>query len=307
MIRWPYSWRKKEGIPMRIPHLAGAIYLWDCIMENLFIRLSPLPKKGVWQGDKREEVVTVSLTTFPKRIDACYFAIKSLMIQKYKADRIVLWLAEEQFPDHKLPEKYKKMMDRGLEIRYCDDLRSHKKYYYALQEQEEHELVVTFDDDIIYEYDAISKLMKLHKKYPRYVICNRAHHITQRDGSIEPYRKWKICSREGVGMPSFALMPSTGAGCLYPYGVMPEKTFDKTLIKQNAMTADDLWMFFNRVENNVPAVRTRWKNAILCNVFDSQQEALTKINDLQNENEKTIERLMKVFPEVPQKLLQTLN
>ena len=140
MIRWPYEWRKKEGIFLKIPYLAGAIYRWDCFMENCFIKSAQLPKRGVWQGEARKKKIVVSLTTFPARIDECYFAIKSLMIQSYPADRIILWLAKNQFPDEKLPSKYDKLIARGLEVRYCEeDLRSHKKYYYALQEQKEDE------------------------------------------------------------------------------------------------------------------------------------------------------------------------
>ncbi len=297
MIRWPYEWRKKEGCPFKIPHLAGAIYAWDCFIENLYIKHAKFPKNGVWRGEPREETLTVSLTTFPARIDACYYAIKSLMLQEYPADRIVLWLAQEQFPDKKLPEKYGDLIDRGLEIRYCEDLRSHKKYYYALQEQKENELVVTFDDDIIYERDALAKLVRDHCRYPACVICNRGHHITSQNGKIADYRQWRICSPEGVGVPSQRIMPSTGAGCLYPYGVMPSTTFDIELIKQYAFTADDIWMCFNRLSVGVPVVKTREKIAILCNVYSSQAEALTTLNDIGHENERTIERLQQLFPD----------
>ncbi len=301
MLRWPYGWRKKEGCPFKIPHLAGAIYAWDCFAENFYIKHAWLPRSGVWQGEKRGETLTVSLTTFPARMDACYFAIKSLMLQDYQADRIVLWLAESQFADKKLPPQYEDLISRGLEIRYCDDLRSHKKYFYALQEQKENELVVTFDDDIIYEKDALSKLMRAHLQYPRAVICNRGHHVTSENGEICTYKKWKICSPEGVGEPSVKIMPSTGAGCLYPYGVMPATTFDLALIREYAFTADDIWMLFNRLSVDVPVVKTREKNAILCNVSHSQSEALTVLNDIGGENERTIERLRELFPGVLEK------
>ena len=262
-----------------------------------------MPKKGIWQGEERAETLTVSLTTFPARIDACYYAIKSLMIQDYQADRIVLWLAEEQFPDKRLPKKYDELINKGLEVRYCDDLRSHKKYFYALQDQKENELVVTFDDDIIYEKDALSKLVRCHNQYPGCIICNRGHHITSEGGEISPYRSWRICSPEGVDAPSMKIMPSTGAGCLYPYGTMPKSTFDLDNIRQYAFTADDIWMCFNRLTSNVPVVKTREKNAILCNVYSSQTEALTNINDIGHENERTIERLRKLYPGVLEKCL----
>lgn len=307
MIRWPYKWRKKEGCPFKIPHLAGAIYKWDCFVENVYIKTAKLPVSGVWKGAKRDKKLIVSLTTFPARIDACYYAIKSLMLQKYQADRIVLWLAESQFPDRILPKKYAELISRGLEIRYCEDLRSHKKYYYALQEQKEDELVATFDDDIVYEADALLKLMKKHYEYPDCVVCNRAHYITIGNGKLEAYKKWKICSAEGVEKPSARLMPSTGAGCLYPYGVMPESTFEIEKIKEKAFTADDIWMCYNRIANNVLAIKTKHKIAILCNVSNSQAEALTTINDIGGENQRIIDKLNEIFPDVERKLLDFIG
>lgn len=302
MIRWPYMWRKKEGCPFRIPHLAGAIYLWDCLVENWYMKHEKLPETGINESESRAEKVIVSLTTFPKRLDQCFYAIKSLMIQSYKADRIILWIADSQFTSIDISELYKELITRGLEIRRCDDLRSHKKYFYCLQEQKPNELVITYDDDIIYDYHSIERLVKAHTKYTDCVICNRGHHILVNQDKIEKYKKWRICSSEGVNKPSLFIMPSTGAGCLYPYNVMPETTFQKDMMMQNAFTADDIWMCMNRIHAGVKVVKTMEKVPILCNVFGSQEEALTQINDLQGENEMTCERLYRLFPDVVEKL-----
>lgn len=53
----------------------------------------------------------------------------------------------------------------GLEIRFCDDLRSHKKYYFAMQEYPE-DIVILFDDDMFYPKNTIKKLYELYKKFP---------------------------------------------------------------------------------------------------------------------------------------------
>lgn len=78
--------------------------------------------------------VIVSLTSFPARMDKIYITLESLFRQTIRPDRIILWLADEQYPDKKAVEmrlkKYKKL---GLEIQYCDDLRSHKKYFYTMK------------------------------------------------------------------------------------------------------------------------------------------------------------------------------
>ena len=298
MIRLPYRLRRPEGVRSGIPGLRGLHYKLDCIAENIFIRMAKLPEDGVNRTEKREETVTVSLTSFPARIEMAYYAIKSLMIQSYKADRIVLWLAESQFPNKKLPDRFDQLIKRGLTVRWCDDLRSHKKYYYALQEQKTGELVITYDDDLIYEYDSIEKLVRSHFIYKDCIICNRAHSVSfNADGTLLPYNQWKVHSKVGVNEPTADLVPSTGNGCLYPFGCMPPITFNWEVAKENALTADDIWMRFCSLQNNVQVVKTKETIATLCIVFGSQKERLTQINDLEGENQRVVERLLRLFPD----------
>ncbi len=305
MLRLPYHWRKPEGVKRGIPKVRALWYKMDCLLENLYIRRCPLPERGIYIGPERSEKITVSLTTFPARIDQVYYAIKSLMIQSVQADRIVLWLADSQFPGRKLPEKLQELVKIGLTVRWCEDLRSHKKYFYALQEQKEDELVVTYDDDIIYESDSLEKLMEFHRKYPEAIVCNRAHEmVTDEAGQLMPYEKWKIQSSYGVGQPVWALMPSTGNGCLYPYGVMPPVTFDEQKIRENAFSADDIWMRFCSLQGGVKVLRTRQIIATLCNVSGSQTERLTQLNDICGENQRVIDRLLKLFPNTHSLLLE---
>lgn len=307
MLRLPYNWRKIEEKKSLIPHLGGARYYVDCFLENLFIKNAKLPEHGTYTGTVREKRIIVSLTTFPARIDACFFAVKSLMLQTVQADKIVLWLAKEQFKDSAALEKLAPLIDIGLEIRYCEDLRSHKKYYYALQEQTPDELVITFDDDIVYEKDAIEKLMKKHNQFPNAIVCNRGHYMPLAQGRLEPYRRWALRFEQGVDKPIMAIMPSTGAGCLYPCGCMPKSTFDIRRIKENAWSADDIWMRFNSLNNGIKVVRTRKEIASLCNVYSSQREALRNQNDGQGENQRTVDRLLKLFPETEKILSDDLK
>ena len=301
MIRWPYRFRKPEGVKRGIPKLRAIWYKWDSCLENIYIRMSRLPKKGLYEGEKRSIRIIVSLTSFPGRIDKTYYAIKSLMLQTYQADQILLWLAESQFPNKKLPKKFQKLLKRGLSVRWCEDLRSHKKYFYALQEQKEDEIVVTYDDDIIYEADSIAKLIEMHEKYPDCIICNRGHEILRtKEGCMCNYADWKVHSDLGVNEPAYDILPSTGNGCLYPYNVMPKITFDWETAKNNALTADDIWLRFCSLSNDIKVVKTRKTIATLCNIRGSQKERLTKINDLNGENQNVINRLKDIFPNVYQ-------
>ena len=60
---------------------------------------------------------------------------------------VILWLSKEQFPDRSfIPNSLLSLEKRGLIIELCEgDLRSHKKYYYALR-QYPNDIIITIDD-----------------------------------------------------------------------------------------------------------------------------------------------------------------
>lgn len=302
-MRIPYKMRQKENKKSFIPHLSGLRYYIDTFFENLLMSLTPLPARGL-NTQHRKETITVSLTSYPERIDKAYTAIKSLMLQSVKADRIILWLAEEQFRNLPLPAKIKKLIGRGLTVKFVEDIKSHKKYYYALQQQFPGEVVITYDDDIIYERDSIKKLVLAHEQFPDCIVCNRGHEIIFDEKGIKPYGDWKIRFEGGVESPAMNIMPSTGNGCLYPFGVMPESTFDLKSCKENALTADDIWMRFNSILNKIYVVRTQNEVAALVNVYGSQTTALRQVNDEAGENQNTVDKLKRFFPDIENILIR---
>ena len=83
--------------------------------------------KGVSDDLLCEHEVIVSLTSFGKRIYDVHLAIESIMQGSVKPNRIILWLSEEEFKGKPLPKTLEKQKNRGLQIEYCEDLRSYKK------------------------------------------------------------------------------------------------------------------------------------------------------------------------------------
>ena len=160
-----------------IPFLGKYWYRFLCKKENEFIRKVSLPEQ-VLNTEKRDERIIVSLTSFPARIEKAYLAIKSIMLQEVKPDEIILWLSDKQFEGVGIPATLKELEEKGLQIKFCEDLRGHKKYFELVKAQRPNELILTFDDDIIYPPDSIKKVIKYHKLYPNAIITNRGHEIT---------------------------------------------------------------------------------------------------------------------------------
>lgn len=207
--------------------------------RNLTAWFEKHPVKWGLNTKQRKERYTVSLTSFPTRIPYVHIVIETLMRQSFKPDRIVLWLAESQFPNHQLPETLTALEKRGLTIRYCEDLRSHKKYHYAFQEYPDDNIILA-DDDLIYPRDTVKKLVKLHKKHPRDIVCVSAQIIAPEMTSPPsvwvpptPGKRYVSC-REAQAF--------TGAGSLFPPRWYPPEALDKEKAMSMAGSADDLWL-----------------------------------------------------------------
>ncbi|MBR6572820.1 MAG: hypothetical protein IKK77_03800 [Clostridia bacterium] len=287
---------------LRIPVFSGVWYKALTKLDlKVFNKLS-IPQNPL-NTEKREETIICSLTSFPARIDYVDKAIKSLMLQTVKPDRIILWLANEQFPDKKLPEELTRLEEKGLEICWCHDLYGHKKYFYPVKNQKENEVVITFDDDIVYSPKAIERLMKTHKKFPGCLVCERAQARENGLRDIENPGKWKTISNIGVKFPSYSLNPSPGGGCLIPYKAFCEDAINEEKIRQLAYKNDDLWYMFMCAANGTRTVKTRKYHKIFTLVEGSQVVQMATENVVGNKNVEIMNGLIEAYPEAYKRIM----
>lgn len=186
----------------RVPYFGGLLYRILNRKDNKIIRKTEF-SGSVLNQEKRDFTITASLTSFPARIEYVHLAVKSIMRQTCKPDRIILWLAEEQFPDKKLPENLLALQEFGLEIKWCEDLCGHKKYFYCIRDQLPNELVITFDDDMLYRDNCIEQLIAKHEKFPNCIICERAQAVNyDKNGKLKNPGAWNVISDIGIKTPS---------------------------------------------------------------------------------------------------------
>lgn len=222
--------------------------------------------------------IIVSLTSYPKRIKNVYKTLASIYRQTKKPDKVILWLSQEQFIRHKLPKELEEFKSWGLEIRYVSgDLKSHKKYYYAMQEFPE-DIIITIDDDLVYSEDMIESLFKSYLKFPKAVSAMRTHlMLVDAYGNIEPYVRWHKDYTRIIHQPCMQLLATTGAGTLFPPHCLCKKAFDVFAIKNVALYADDLWIKMMLVLTNTPIVLA-YDSPQLNYIEGSQEEALWHYN-----------------------------
>ena len=205
-----------------------------------FKRMAFTSSEYLVENSKRDQKITVSLTSYGGRIDYVYLIIESLGQQTVKADRIVLWLSKDEFSTETIPITLKRMEERGLEIGYCEDLRSYKKIVPSL-EKYPNDLIITADDDILYPEYMIEKLYRAYQKEPGVIHCHRGHKILSNGkGLLQPYRKWdRDCFQFEKSLMVF---PTSGGGALYYPGCFSEEVVNKELFMKLCPTADDVWL-----------------------------------------------------------------
>lgn len=184
--------------------------------------------------------IIVSLTSYSKRIHEVYLAIESIMQGSLKPNRIILWLSETEFKNKVLPITLQNQTKRGLEIRYCKDIRSFKKLIYTLKDYPE-ATIITIDDDAIYKFDFIENFIKSHNENPLYIYANRVHRIkTNPDGSLKNYHNWEWNATISTPQKNDLFFTGVG-GVLYPPHSLHEEVFNEDVFLKICSTADDVW------------------------------------------------------------------
>lgn len=265
----------------------------DRTVPNHFLKTLDKYPTGV-NLEPREKEIVISLTSFPGRIADVWIVIECLFRQTYKADKIILWLSELQFEGVVLPKLLIEQQKRGLEIRFVkDDLRSHKKYYYAL-ENFDSSIIVTVDDDVFYHQDVIKTLIEAHQSHPNEVIANRAHKIKfNEEKLILPYRKWYVNYKSAYS--SYLYVPTGVGGVLYPPGSLSNKLLNVDAIKELCLQADDLWLKVGSLLTSTKVHITPNYPQEFITVGKTQKSKLVTSNSLNGGNDEQMKRILEYF------------
>ena len=243
---------------------------------------------------KRNDDYIISLTSYGRRVkkEVVYYTLISLLRQKIKPDRIVLWLDENEWNDITLPHRIKALRNKGIDILYCEDLKSYKKLIPSLLKYP-NSSIITVDDDCIYPIDLVEQLVHEHEKNQSEIICLYASMPLIKDGIPFNYHLWKdltSCSRGHL------IFPTGAAGILYPPNSLHKDVVKKELFQKLAPLADDLWFWFCGLYNNTEKIFVPRKHEALS--FDMfyqythKGSALTHVNKHLNKND---EQLSNIF------------
>lgn len=188
--------------------------------------------------------LVVSLTSHPPRYATLPMTLKSILDQKVRPDRTILWIAHQDW-DALTPEILR-LRDFGLSIERCDDVRSYNKIVHALDRFPE-AFIITVDDDLYYSPENVRRLTQGYVSGEPAICARRAHRIARRpDGGMASYGIWEMgyLSAPGEGARAADLFPTGIGGVLYPPRSLAPETSDRALFMQLCPTADDLWLYW---------------------------------------------------------------
>lgn len=246
-------------------------------------------------NESREKRIIVSLTSYPKRIKYTPIAIASMMRQTLKPDKIVLYLAAEDFPNRKLPNIYKKIEERGVEIRFREDLKVHMKYYYAFKEFPD-ELVITIDDDILYKDNLIEGLYNSYLEEPNEIHAAYVDQLTFDDEAhLLEYGDWNFRFINKQKKSSHQFMALGVGGVLYSPNKICEEVFNAEMIKKLCPTADDIWLKFMEVISGIKVRNVAMKKTGTILRDTQKNMALGIINMIEGRNDDQIKAMVEYY------------
>jgi len=281
------------------------MYLYNIIDRKIFRPLQTLPMQWYYSAKKKYDLldrgerlhhIVVSLTSFPARFATLHFAIKSILNQKLKPDVVFLCLTKEEVESEAdLPPSVLDLKKFGLHVFLAsDNLKPHNKYLYAMQTYSD-SLVITVDDDNMYDRNLVCDLYASYLKHPRVVSARRVHKITKdKDGNLFPYKKWHHECRDTTA-PSHELLATGVGGVLYPPSILPPESFDATNIRELCLNADDIWLKFMELKNNVPVVWVKNNRVHPLAIKNTQMVTLQKDNNRGNHNDKYINKMQEHY------------
>lgn len=264
------------------------------ILFPVLFTVNPFKSKLKGISERKPELI-VSLTTFPVRVKKVWMVIETLLSQRTRPDKILLWLSEDECNGREsLPVNLLRLEKRGLEIRFCgENLMPHKKYLYTMLEYPEAD-VVTVDDDIFYPGDLLTKLVKYHLDYPDVIVSTVGRKMKIEGDKIFPYNEWE--HHKNGSCPSLQILPVGAGGVYFPAGSLHPESLDKEKIRAHAPMNSDLWLKINslRVGSRVVCINGEYSRFFIPVIFNKNRK-LSEENVGKGRNDIVCRRLMELY------------
>lgn len=240
----------------------------------------------------RETPIIVSLASSRENFKRLPITIYSLLNQKTKPDRIILWLDEDCEDFTHLPYEITQFIKNGLEIRFVKDLKSYTNIYYSIKEFSS-SIIVTADDRIYYPQNWLEKLYLSYISHSNDIQVHCANRVEFTSEKLLPYEKWeKFVNEESSRYDNF--INSVG-GVLYPPNCFSKEVLRQDIFLKDAPDTPDAWLWTMALVHNrkIRVVNKHLKTLIYTNFLAQLGKNYKKDNT--NYYNKQLQNLMKFY------------
>jgi len=202
--------------------------------------------------------IYVSLTSIFKNQDTLYLTLKSIIAQTLKPNKIYIYLStDKSFFDNGFKNKkitnlnLKRLIDNNqiIEIIWGKDIGPHGKLIPVLKRKwEEDCIIITVDDDTVYDSNLIKNLVNDYKKH-KCVINYRG--FTPNMNKLEDFDH---DNRSKINSRSLYNFPLGKGGVLYTpdfFKKTGDLVFNYNIYKNTCDKQDDIWFYIIRMLNGV--------------------------------------------------------
>lgn len=265
---------------------------WSLEAQSFFVVAQKKEKKA--GCDKK---VIGSLTSYGKRIESVHLAIESILNQSKKVDALILWLAEDEFTLNSLPRRLQELHAKELiQIKFCKDIKSYKKLIPALALYPE-DIIITFDDDILYDSELVAKLYAEYLKSPQTIHCARGHKMLfDKDNALLPYEAWNLKSDSSI--EGYDIFPTGAGGILYPPQCFHQDISNEKLFLELAPNADDIWFkvmtLLNKRKSKI-LPQSNKQYSFITPIEGTQENALYHKNVGEGLNDKYLKKILDYY------------
>lgn len=236
-------------------------------------RLALQSQKSFEMG-KESIPVVVSLASIPSRLGIVHITIRSIFDQSVLPEKIILWLHKDL--KESIPKKLSELTGERFSIKFTSYYSSHRKLVEPLQIYP-NKVIITCDDDMMYQKNWLSNLYKAHLEKPDCIFGNQTRCISyNEENELLPYKNWSS-GTDSCPNPK-AILPIGAGGTLYPPNSLDDRVLNQELFLKLTPKADDLWFKAMSLLKGTLSVKSTYPTKEPIPIWGSQKVSLKKSN-----------------------------
>ena len=250
--------------------------------------------------------IYISLTSINQKQNLLLNTLISISTQTVLPDKCYIYLSEEPylldkgFKNKIVSAKLQEFISKNalFEIKWCKNIGPYRKLLPILKSKwNEDCLILTIDDDIIYNKNLIKDYINDYKKYKCCITYRGVTHNFKKGD----YSDFRYTKKRRIILKSLHNFANSGVGTItHPSFFHKTKNliFNQELINELCKTTDDIWYYFCRIANNIETVVILKAHYIKFQHIQSNLALFNRYNNVSDTNTKNFRKTAKKFIEL---------